>query len=322
MTERVTVLAYDGVQSLDVSGPVEVLAGVNKLLGRTAYDVAIVAATPELRTESGLRICADPLPSPVTAGTVLVPGGFAAVDGTEQVDAVTDWLRASTPGRVATVCTGAFPTARAGLLDGHRATTHWSRADRLATEHPAVEVAGREIYVNDRDVWTSGGVTAGIDMALALVSADHGMSVAQSLARWLVMYLHRPGWQSQYAGPVWHSPTTDGRIMEVRRTLDADPGANHRIENLADHVGLSTRHLQRLFTRETGLSLGAYLTELRMHAATSALTGSDSPIATIARTWGFGSAESMRRTFLDRLGISPHDYRSRFTILPGTKASA
>lgn len=322
MTERVTILAYDGVQSLDVSGPVEVLAGVNTLLDQTAYAVAVVAATSEVRTESGLRICADPLPEPVTAGTVLVPGGFTAVEGTEQVDAMTDWLHASAPSRVATVCTGAFLAARAGLLDGHRATTHWSQAERLASEHPEVEVAGHELYVHDRDVWTSGGVTAGIDMALALVSVDHGMSVAQSLARWLVMYLHRPGWQSQYADPVWHSPATDARITEVRGILEANPGGTHRIEDLAEQVGLSTRHLQRLFTRETGRSLGVYLTDLRMHTATSALTGSDALVASIARTSGFGSAESMRRTFLDRVGISPHDYRRRFTVSPGTKGSA
>jgi transcriptional regulator GlxA family with amidase domain len=314
VTERVTILTYDGVQSLDVSGPAEVFTGVNRLLGQKMYDLSIVASTPSVRTEGGLRICADPLPAPVTAGTVLVPGGFAAVDGSNtQLKAITDWLRASAPSRVATVCTGAFPAARAGLLDGHRVTTHWSEADRLAAEHPAVRVAGRELYIRDRDVWSSGGVTAGIDMTLALVGADHDMSAAQTLARWLVMYLHRPGRQSQYAGPVWHPPTSDARIMKLRRTLDADPGSDHRVEELADHVGLSTRHLQRLFTRETGVSLGAYLTELRMHTATSALAGSGATVATIARTSGFGSAESMRRTFVNQLGISPQDYRRRFT---------
>lgn len=270
---------------MDISGPAEVFTGVNKLLSQTMYDVSIVGATPSVRTEGSLRICVDPLPAPATDGTVLVPGGFAAVHGSN-TQAITDWLQASTPSRLATVCTGAFPAARAGLLDGHRVTTHWSEAHRLAAEHPAVRVAGRELYIRDRDVWSSGGVTAGIDMALALVGADHDMAVAQKLARWLVMYLHRPGRQSQYAGPVWHPPASDTRIMKLRRTLETDPAGGHRVEDLAEQVGLSTRHLQRLFTRETGVSLGAYLTELRMHTATSALAGSGACVITIARKFG------------------------------------
>ena len=215
--------------------------------------------------------------------------------------------------RVVGVCSGAFLLASAGLLDGRRATTHWARARRLAAEHPAVEVDADPIWVRDGDVWTSAGVTAGIDLALALVEDDHGVDVAETVARWLVVFLRRPGNQSQFAAPVWRRRARHEPVRRAQDLIDADPAGDHRLPVLASRVAMSERHLLRRFSAELGVTPARYVAASRLEAARRQLEDSDETVAAIATRVGFGTAESMRRTFVRQLGTPPDDYRRRFS---------
>jgi len=316
-TRTAAIIAFPGVQALDVTGPYEVLAGANSCLRRKAYDVTIVASSPgAVRTESGLGLVAHRLPD-LTAqrpDLVVVAGGSGVHDATDD-EVLLTWLRdaGSRAERLVTVCSGTFLAASAGLLDRRRVTTHWARAERLAREHPSIRVDADPVYMRDGNVWSSAGVTAGIDLCLALVSEDHGPDVAQTVARWLVMFLHRPGWQSQFRAPVWVERAGDDAIRSVQERVDADPGGDHRIAVLARHAALSERHFQRRFSHETGVTAAHYVATVRIEAARRALERSDDTVAAIARSIGFGTPESMRRTFVEHLGTSPNDYRQRFT---------
>ncbi|MFF0154904.1 GlxA family transcriptional regulator [Micromonospora sp. NPDC005203] len=317
MVERVTVVAFAGMQSLDVNGPWEVLAGVNQYRAargeRPAYDLRLAGAEAEVMSESGLVLVADALGEPVRAGTLVVPGGRAAAqDGHADLVA---WLRECRPTRLLSICSGAFLCARAGLLSGRRVATHWSLSRDLGRRFTDLAVDHDALYVHDGPVWTSGGVTSGIDLALAVVAADHGARVAQEIARWLVMYLHRPGQQAQFSGPVWLERATERRVAAVQRALDADPAAKHRVDDLAAQLALSPRHFQRLFVRETGLTVGRYLSELRLEAAKRLLVQSDLALDVVAARSGLGSAESLRRVFGERLGTTPGAFRARFSML-------
>lgn len=318
MAEPVTVVAFPGVQSLDVTGPWEVLAGANQHRaargGRPAYDLRLVGAEAEVASESGLVLAADALGEPVRAGTLVVPGGRTAAAEDAHADLVA-WLAACRPTRLLSVCSGAFLCARAGLLSGRRVATHWSVSRDLGRRFPDVTVDHDALYVHDGPVWTSGGVTSGIDLALAVVAADHGARVAQEIARWLVMFLHRPGHQAQFSGPVWLERATEKRIAAAQRAIDADPAATHRVDDLAAQFAMSPRHFQRLFACETGLTVGRYLTELRLETAKRLLVQSDLGLDTVAAKAGLGSAESLRRVFGERLGTTPGAFRARFSTL-------
>ncbi|MEH0931004.1 GlxA family transcriptional regulator [Micromonospora sp. CPCC 205558] len=318
MVERVTVVAFAGMQSLDVTGPWEVLAGVNRYRAargeRPAYDLRLAGAEAEVVSESGVVMMATALGEPVRTGTLVVPGGRAATaeDGHAELLA---WLRECRPTRLLSICSGAFLCARAGLLTGRRVATHWSLSRDLGRRFSDLTVDHDALYVHDGPVWTSGGVTSGIDLALAVVTADQGARVAQEIARWLVMFLHRPGQQAQFSGPVWLERATEKRVAAVQRALDADPAATHRIDDLAAQIAMSPRHFQRLFARETGLTVGRYLTELRLEAAKRLLVQSDLGLDAVATRAGFGSAESMRRVFGERLDTTPGAFRARFSTL-------
>ncbi|EFL36484.1 AraC-family transcriptional regulator [Streptomyces viridochromogenes DSM 40736] len=199
-----------------------------------------------------------------------------------------------------------------GLLDGRRVTTHWARGQQLAREHPGVRVDCDPIFVRDGRVWTSAGVTAGMDLALALVEDDLGRDVAHTVARRLVLFLRRPGGQSQFSPALWsRQPATDP-VRAAVTAIHADPGARHDIAGLAAHAGLSPRHLQRRFTAELGVPPAAYVERVRVEAAQRALTEGDEPVEAIARRCGFATAETLRRTFHRRLGVAPSEYRARF----------
>ncbi|MGL4176273.1 MAG: GlxA family transcriptional regulator [Dermatophilaceae bacterium] len=316
---RVVIAAFPGVQALDVTGPFEVLAGCDRLLehlGTTAgYRVTVAAERPgPVRSESGLGIVADDaLPRRGAIGTLVVPGGHAARRmGAD--DAYLTWLRraAVRADRVASVCTGAFALAAIGMLDGIRATTHWRHAAELARRHPAVRVDANAIHLRQGRVWTSAGVTAGIDLALALVEADHGAEVAQTVARELVMFLRRPGGQSQFAGPVWEEPARVPSVRTAQDLIHADPSADLRVPVLAARVGMSERHFSREFTRALGASPGDYVERVRVDAARRLLESTPVLVSVAASRSGFGTAETMRRAFVRRLGIPPDDYRRRF----------
>jgi transcriptional regulator GlxA family with amidase domain len=248
--------------------------------------------------------------------TLVVAGGNG-VDRARHDRALIDWIAAAGAGarRVASVCSGVFLLAAAGLADGCRVTTHWGRGRQLAAEHPELTVDCDPIFIRDGRVWTSAGVTAGMDLALALVEADAGSEVSHAVAQQLVLFLRRPGSQSQFSVPLWSRQPATAPISAVVSAISADPGARHGIADLAQRAGLSPRHLQRRFTAELGTPPAAYVERVRVEAARRALTEGDEPVDAIARRYGFGTAETMRRTFHRHVGVAPSDYRDRFRPL-------
>ena len=322
----VAILAFPGVQSLDVTGPFEVFAGASAAataLGIDAsYDVSVVAAIPgPVTCESGIALVASGLPRPGQHLDTLVVAGGRGVDTARSDPSLVRWVRdaAARSRRVATVCSGALLAAEAGLLDGRRATTHWARADQLAAEYPAVEVDADPIYIHDGHLWTSAGVTAGIDLALALVEDDVGTDVSQLIARWLVMFLHRPGGQSQFATPVWVRRAERSPVREAQARVEAAPDADHRVATLAELAAMSERNFTRVFTAEVGETPSRFVERVRTEAARRELEATRDNLEVIATRYGFGTTETMRRAFHRRLHTSPDAYRRRFaTTIEGT----
>jgi transcriptional regulator GlxA family with amidase domain len=322
-THEVLIPLFDGLQPLDVVGPHEVLMGATTLLGHRGdgpgYRVSLVAdRSGPVRSPNGLTLLADgPLPASGPIGTLLVPGGMGALHMSAE-DPYVDWLRraAERADRVVSVCTGAFALAAAGLLDGLCATTHWHYARELARAHPAVDVRSDAIYLRQGRIWTAAGVTAGIDLALALVEADHGQEVAQQIARHLVVFLRRPGGQSQFAGPVWTPPARKPAVREAQDLIHRDPAADLRVPVLAARVGMSERHFSREFTRAIGSPPGDYVEQVRVDTARRLLESESLLLTVAAARAGFGSAETMRRAFLRRIGVAPDHYRRRFAVIP------
>jgi transcriptional regulator GlxA family with amidase domain len=220
------------------------------------------------------------------------------------------------------VCSGVFLLAAAGLVAGRRVTTHWSREDQLRREHPDVQVDCDPIFIRDGRVWTSAGVTAGMDLALALVEEDAGRAVAHAIARELVMFLRRPGSQSQFSVPLWSAQPGSDPIRSVVSAIHADPGAEHGLTELASRAGLSPRHFQRKFTAEVGTPPAAFVERVRIEAAQRALAESDDPVETVARRCGFGTAETLRRAFHRHTRVAPSDYRDRFRSTTDTREYA
>jgi transcriptional regulator GlxA family with amidase domain len=309
------MVGFPGVQALDVVGPHEVFSGAS-LLTNGGYHVAVVSPEGQpVTTSTGLAFMAEPLPDPSgPVDTLVIPGG-GGVDAARSNDELVSWIRkvAATARRIVTVCTGAFLAAEAGLLDGHRATTHWAFAGRLAREFPSVTVDPDPIFIRSSDtVWTAAGVTSGIDLALSLVEDDHGTEVAQMVARWLVLYLRRPGGQTQFATPVWMPRAKRAPIREVQEAIEAEPGGPHSIDDLARRAAMSPRHFTRVFTDEVGEAPGHYVERVRTEAARRQLEESDDTVVAIAARCGFGTAETMRRNFIRRVGIPPDQYRKTF----------
>ena len=315
MARKVVILGFPGVQALDLVGPFDVFTGAS-LLRDGAYEVVLASVDGQpVATGTGLSFQAAKLPDPrEPVDTVLLPGGIG-VDDARANPEVMDWLRttAQTARRVVSVCTGAFLAAEAGLLDGCRATTHWAFARRMQEQFPAVGVDPEPIFVRSSDkVWTAAGVAAGIDLALSLVEDDHGTEVAQTVARWMVLYLRRPGGQTQFAAPVWMPRARRTPIRDVQEAIEAQPGANHNIAELARKAAMSPRHFTRVFTGEVGEAPGAYVERIRTEAARRQLEETDDTVVTIAARCGFGTAETLRRNFIRRIGVSPDQYRRTF----------
>jgi transcriptional regulator GlxA family with amidase domain len=311
----VVILAFPGIQALDVIGPYEVFT-LASLLVDGAYHVAVASRDGEPAiTATGLGLLTTELPDPRgPVDTVVLPGG-AGVDAARQRTDIVDWIRAVADHarRIVSVCTGAFLAAQAGLLNGRRATTHWAFANRLAREFPDVTVDPEPIFLRSSDtVWTAAGVTAGIDLALSLVEDDHGTEVAQTVARWLVLYLRRPGGQTQFAAPVWMPRARREPIRAVQAVIEAEPGGAHSIAELARRAAMSPRHFTRVFTVEVGEAPGQYVERVRTEAARRQLEETDDTVVSIAARCGFGTAETMRRNFIRRMGVSPDHYRKTF----------
>ncbi|MDX6686244.1 MAG: hypothetical protein QOF86_2372 [Baekduia sp.] len=315
---RVIVLAVEQTQSLDVIGPVEVLDAASRIVqdsGRGAgYVVEVV--TPgggAVTLSNGLTLSAGPLPGPrARFDTIVVAGGAGARHLAKEDEAIA-WLQAAAPRarRVASVCTGAFALATAGLLEGRRATTHWAYCGSLAGEHPGIEVDAEPIYVRDGAVWTSAGVTAGMDLTLAMVEDDLGREVALEAARWLVMFLKRPGGQAQFSAGLAAQTAAREPLRELQGWIAGHLDADLSVPALAARACLSERHFARAWRAETGLTPAVYVEALRVEHA-RALLEDGRAVDTAARAAGFGSAEVLRRVFHRRLGVGPSAYRERF----------
>jgi transcriptional regulator GlxA family with amidase domain len=328
---RVAILVYPGVQSLDLTGPLEVFAGARRLIEAAArpeptYEVQIVAARPDpLRCSSGLTItpdCTLPKGGP-PIDTLLVAGG-AGRRGLEDEAEILDWLAETSAGarRTASVCTGAFLLAAAGLLDGRRATTHWAYAAELQRRHPQVTVDPDPIYLRDGSIWTSAGVTAGMDLALALVEEDTDRELALTIARHLVLFLRRPGSQSQFSATLLAQQPARDPLREIQRLILEDVAGEHSVEALAARAHMSPRHLARTFRAETGVTPARYVERVRLEAARRRLEETVEPIGTVAQACGFGTAETMRRVFLRVLDVGPAEYRRRFRSSAGRPSAA
>lgn len=311
----IAFVVFDGFQALDLVGPHEVFQHANRLSGR--YQCQIVApAAGLIASASGLPVHVGNDLASTDAGGIdtLVVAGGQGVDRARQDQALLRWIAAAggQARRVCSVCSGVFLLAAAGLATGRRVTTHWSREGQLAREHPDLTVDCDPIFIRDGPLWTSAGVTAGMDLALALVEDDLGRDIAHAVAQELVLFLRRPGSQSQFSVPLWAEQPASDPIRTAVLSIHADPGARHGLTDLAGQAGLSPRHLQRRFTAELGIPPAAYVERVRIEAAQRALTLGSDPVETIARRCGFGTAETMRRAFHRRAGVTPADYRDRF----------
>jgi len=307
---RVVIAAFPDCMSLDLVGPAEVFATAG------AYDVQVVAPDPEpFFMSNGIQVVPGAAMDRVRGAidTLVIAGGAgtrrAATD-----ERVLRWVRsaAKRSRRVTSVCSGAFVLAQAGLLDGRRATTHWEWCDTLAAMFPSIEVERDAIFVADGPVYTSAGVTAGIDLALALVEEDLGPEAAREVAQQLVVFLRRPGGQSQFSAQIATAPAERDSLRELQAWIAANPADDLSVPALAERSAMSERNFARAFRRETGMTPGAYVESVRVEQARIALEGSDAQIESIAQHCGFGTVETMRRAFHRRLGVGPAAYRSRF----------
>ena len=317
---RIDFLVFPDVQLLDVTGPLQVFASANRLIEEAgappAYSLTVVSAVPgPIVSSAGLAVLAEALPPAALPLDTLVIAGGPGVNRACADRALLEWIRcrAGVARRVTSVCTGAFLLAATGLLDGRRATTHWSRCAELAAAFPAVRVEADPIYVNDGTVWTSAGVTAGIDMALALVEADLGRTVATSVARQLVVFAKRPGGQAQFSAELalaGSDATFDGLHDWMKRNLRG----NLAVPALAEQAGMSERSFLRHYRQVTGTTPARAVERVRVEAARQALGATALPVKRIARECGFGSEETMRRSFIRVLAVPPHAYRERFPV--------
>jgi transcriptional regulator GlxA family with amidase domain len=313
---RIVISGPPPVQVLDVTGPLEVFSNVPD------YQITLVASdnSNQLQTNRGIRL-AGAVPRDRISGqidTLVVAGGPGAESG-EYDTPYLRWISdaASKSRRIASICTGAFILASAGLLDGKRAVTHWSFCDRLAREFPRVNVLPDPIFLRDGAFYTSAGITAGIDLSLALVEEDHGHQTALAVARQLVMFLVRPGGQAQYSHMLSRQATTSEPLRELQVYMLENLRADLSVEALADRIGMSPRHFSRVCLREMKMNPGQFVDRLRVEAAQQMIDSSSMGLKQIADACGFGSADSMRRTFRRVMGITAGEYLERFKRVKG-----
>jgi transcriptional regulator GlxA family with amidase domain len=328
-TRRVVVVVFDQVQSLDVTGPVEVFAIANRFIesrrssttaSQRPYDIRLSAPTTHpVRTSSGLLLGVDCKLSSIRGpiDTLVVAGGdgaeVAAADPV--VVAAVDRLAARSR-RVTSVCTGAFLLAATGRLDGRRVTTHWNSCERLAAGYPSITVDPEPIFVRDGTITTSAGITAGIDLCLALVEEDYGRRLALRVARQLVVFLKRPGGQSQFSAHLRAEVAERDVIADAQCYAVSHLDADLRVEQLAQRAAMSPRHFARTFRAEVGVTPARFVEQARVEAARRLLEDSTDGVDEIARRCGLGTAETLRRSFLRALHVAPSDYRRRFRAGP------
>ena len=314
----IDVLAYPAVQLLDVTGPVQVFASANDLTavagGARPYELRVVAQGGEnVTASSGVTLAAAPLTKPGEVLDTLLVAGGEGVEAAIENPVLVEWVRqrAAQARRVASVCTGAFILAAAGLLDGRRAATHWKYCAKLAQRFPAVHVEPDPIFVCDGPVWTSAGVTAGIDLALALVEEDLGRSMALAVARYLVVFLKRPGGQAQFSAALTLQ-AADDKFGALHDWINQHLAGDLSLSVLADQAGMSERSFSRHYAEATGQTPARAIERLRVEAAQRLLSETRLPVKRIAQRCGLGSEETMRRSFHRLIDITPQDYRERF----------
>jgi transcriptional regulator GlxA family with amidase domain len=316
----IAILAMPGVQLLDVSGPLDVFAEANVQAASDAYRLRIIASAPgEIVSSSGTRlvpdrVIGDPTSEPID--TLLVAGCPNAAE-TSPTPAIISWLRTIAPltRRYGSVCTGAFVLAEAGLLNGKHVTTHWAVANRLAEKYPSITVDEDAIHVRDGKLRTAAGVTAGLDLALALVEEDLGRDIAMKVAGQLVMFFKRPGGQMQFSRKGESLPAGRSVLQETQRFIAANPSLDHSITNLAARARLSPRHFARLFRSEVGVTPAAWVEAARVSTARRLLeSGHDAP-KQVAMQCGFANADTLRRAFVRHVGVTPAEYRRRYATV-------
>jgi transcriptional regulator GlxA family with amidase domain len=312
---RIVVVAFDGVQALDVTGPSEVFSLADR--GSRTYEIQVVAREPTVTSSSGIRITPHATIDRYRGriDTLIVAGGAAGRTTTAGEELIS-WLRhvSHRARRVASVCTGAFLLAEAGILDGRKATTHWAACDDLARAYPSIEVLPDPIYVRDGNVYTSAGVTAGIDLALALVEEDLGADVTLRVARDLVLFVRRPGGQAQFSHGIAAQAASRPGIRELQDWIIDHLDHDLSVAALAGRAVMSPRNFARVFTAEVGTTPAAYVEGMRLERARILLESTDELLDEIARQCGFGTVETLRRTFDRCLHVSPSAYRQRFAI--------
>jgi len=330
---HVACTLYPEVQSLDVVGPMQVFASANVERVRhglpEAYALHLLAdAAGPVRCSAGFGIVADAARDavdPSTLDTVLVPGGWG-VGAQLQNPKLLDWLRAAEPvvRRLGSVCSGAFLLAEAGLLAGRNATTHWADVDALQRRHPDIDVQADRLHTydpqspQDGHVFTSAGVTAGIDLALALIEADLGRALTLAVARRLVMFMRRPGGQAQFSSFLAPEAARAPRLAALLEWIPGQLGGKLSLEVLADRACMPPRTLSRAFQRELGMTPGRYVERVRVEAASTLLAHAQASVSTVARLCGFEHPENLRRVFQKHLAVSPQAYAERFGTHRGT----
>lgn len=315
---KVVFVAFEHMQILNVVGPAEILDAATQVVGGGGgYEVSVATLDGEpVRGSSGMRVEGDTAlgqVAPSRVDTLIVGGGMRFDDVIDEGRLPAEVERISRGAqRTCSVCTGAFLLGAAGLLEGRAATTHWAFCDLLARRHPGIRVEPDRIFVRDGRIATSAGLTAGMDLALALVEEDHGADVARTVARWTVMFLQRPGGQSQFSERLEIPGGVDAPLREVLDRVVAEPAADHRLVELARRASLSERHFRRVFLDQTGTTPARFVERVRVEAARELLERTTAPVGAVAADCGFGSPETMRRAFLRGVGVGPADYRARF----------
>jgi transcriptional regulator GlxA family with amidase domain len=312
----IAILVTPGVQLLDVSGPLDVFAEANVQTSTDIYQLRVIGSVPgPIRSSSGIRLMPDTsIGHKLTEklDTLLVAGAPKFSEAAPD-PGVSDWLRevSRSVRRYGSVCSGAFLLANAGLLNGRRVTTHWAVADRLAQAFPSLTVEPDAIYVRDGRLRTAAGVTAGLDLSLALVEEDLGREVAMKVAAQLVMFFKRPGGQMQFSRKGEAAPVGRSALQEVQRWISANPAEDLSVANLARRTGLSSRHFARLFQEEVGIAPAAWVKEARIATARRLLESGEAVPKQVAGQCGFANADTLRKAFVSLVGVTPAEYRKR-----------
>ncbi|MDO8378005.1 GlxA family transcriptional regulator [Phenylobacterium sp.] len=314
---KIALIGYDGAQSLDLVGPLEVFSMANRFTGPPAYQVILASLSGgEIVCNSGLRLAGAVRVAdlPGDLDTVLLAGGDEQGLLSMRGSGIVEWLQArrEVVRRIGSVCSGAFILAAAGLLDGRRATTHWDACENLAAFRPAVRLEPDAIFVADPPFYTSAGVTAGIDLCLSFVEADLGAEVALAVARNLVLFMRRPGGQTQFSAGLGVQAAATPRLRKLVAEITADPTGDLSLPELARRGGMTERTFSRVFQKEMGTTPAAFVELARVDRAKALLETSDWPLARVGERAGFGSLDGLHRAFQKRVGITPGEYRQRF----------